>query len=105
MLTLNFHSNQLRLILLLLRPRLSSLNTFLVRPLSKLPADTRLFERIEAQNLFSTLEAEEQAKKEFAKIFVTKEVQSTPKIPKEKQTLKTVAPTPEQIIAIKVNAN
>ncbi|XAR50423.1 hypothetical protein NMG60_11004746 [Bertholletia excelsa] len=58
-------------------------------------------ERIEAQNLFSTHEAEEQAKKESAKTFIAGEVQSTPEIPKEEQTPKTAAPTPEQIIAIK----
>ncbi|XP_057473451.1 U2 small nuclear ribonucleoprotein A'-like [Actinidia eriantha] len=58
-------------------------------------------ERIEAQNLFSSQEAEEQAKKESAKTFVPGEVPSTPEVPKEEQTPKTVAPTPEQIIAIK----
>ncbi|XP_058195721.1 U2 small nuclear ribonucleoprotein A' isoform X2 [Rhododendron vialii] len=58
-------------------------------------------ERIEAQRLFSSQEAEEQAKKESAKIVIPVEVASTPEVSREEQTPKTVAPTPEQIIAIK----
>ncbi|THG19352.1 hypothetical protein TEA_026326 [Camellia sinensis var. sinensis] len=61
-------------------------------------------EQIEAQNLFSSQEAEEQAKKESAKTFIPGEVPSTPEVPKEEQTPKTDAPTPEQIIAIKLKA-
>ncbi|KAI8529313.1 hypothetical protein RHMOL_Rhmol12G0215700 [Rhododendron molle] len=58
-------------------------------------------ERIEAQKLFSSQEAEEQAKKESAKTVIPVEVASTPEVSREEQTPKTVAPTPEQIIAIK----
>ncbi|KAG5523172.1 hypothetical protein RHGRI_035105 [Rhododendron griersonianum] len=58
-------------------------------------------ERIEAQRLFSSQEAEEQAKKESAKTVIPVEVASTPEVSREEQTPKTVAPTPEQIIAIK----
>uniref|UniRef100_A0A5B7C1G9 Uncharacterized protein n=1 Tax=Davidia involucrata TaxID=16924 RepID=A0A5B7C1G9_DAVIN len=58
-------------------------------------------ERIEAENLFASEEAEEEAKKTSVKTFVPGEVPSTPEVPKEEQTPKMVAPTPEQIIAIK----
>ncbi|CAL5327532.1 unnamed protein product [Camellia sinensis] len=58
-------------------------------------------ERIEAKNLFSSEEAEEEAKNESAKTFVPGEAPSTPEVPKEEQAPKPVAPTPEQIIAIK----
>ncbi|KAL7191575.1 hypothetical protein ACSBR2_023619 [Camellia fascicularis] len=58
-------------------------------------------ERIEAKNLFSSEEAEEEAKKESAKTFVPGEAPSTPEVLKEEQAPKPVAPTPEQIIAIK----
>ncbi|KAL6972938.1 hypothetical protein U1Q18_027112 [Sarracenia purpurea var. burkii] len=58
-------------------------------------------ERIEARNLFSSQEAEVLAQKESAKISVPTEAPSAPEVPKEEQTPKTVAPTPEQIIAIK----
>ncbi|KAF5932641.1 hypothetical protein HYC85_028812 [Camellia sinensis] len=49
-------------------------------------------EQIEAQNLFSSQEAEEQAKKESAKTFIPGEVPSTPEVPKEEQTPKTDCP-------------
>ncbi|KAF8390799.1 hypothetical protein HHK36_025327 [Tetracentron sinense] len=55
-------------------------------------------ERIEAENLFASKEAEEEVKKESAKTFTLGEV---PDVPMEEQTPKVVAPTPEQIIAIK----
>ncbi|XP_052181558.1 U2 small nuclear ribonucleoprotein A' [Diospyros lotus] len=58
-------------------------------------------ERLEAQNLFSSQEAEEKAKKESAKTFVPVDVPATPEVPKEEQAPKMVVPTPEQIIAIK----
>ncbi|CAL5351451.1 hypothetical protein CsSME_00038812 [Camellia sinensis var. sinensis] len=58
-------------------------------------------ERIEAKNLFSSEEAEEQAKMQSVKTFVPGEAPSTPEVPKEKQAPKPVAPTPKQIIAIK----
>ncbi|KAK3228965.1 hypothetical protein Dsin_000846 [Dipteronia sinensis] len=55
-------------------------------------------ERMEAANLFSSKEVEEEAKKESTKTF---EVPSVTEVPEEQQTPKVVAPTPEQIIAIK----
>ncbi|KAF5962206.1 hypothetical protein HYC85_003415 [Camellia sinensis] len=58
-------------------------------------------EQIEAKNLFSSEEDEEQAKKEFAKTFVPGEAPIIPEDPKEEQAPKPVAPTPEQIITIK----
>ncbi|KAA8542031.1 hypothetical protein F0562_023183 [Nyssa sinensis] len=58
-------------------------------------------ERLEAANLFASEEAEEEAKKTSVKTFVPGEIPSTPEVPKEEQTPKMVAPTPEQIIAIK----
>lgn len=58
-------------------------------------------ERIEAANMFTSQEAEEEAKKESVKTFVPGEVPSTPEVSNEEQTPKTVGPTPEQIIAIK----
>lgn len=59
-------------------------------------------ERLEANNLFASEEAEEQAKKESVKTFVPGEVPATPEVPKEEQAPKPTAPTPEQITAIKV---
>lgn len=52
--------------------------------------------------MFASQEAEEEAKIESVKTFVPGEVPSTEDIPSEEQTPKTVAPTPEQITAIKV---
>ncbi|XP_057948476.1 U2 small nuclear ribonucleoprotein A' isoform X2 [Malania oleifera] len=58
-------------------------------------------ERMEAQSLFASKEAEEEAKKQSVKTFVPGEVPSSKEVPKEEQIPKAVAPTPEQIIAIK----
>lgn len=52
--------------------------------------------------MFASQEAEEEAKIESVKTFVPGEVPSTEDIQSEEQTPKTVAPTPEQITAIKV---
>ncbi|CAN4086522.1 unnamed protein product [Withania somnifera] len=57
-------------------------------------------ERLEANNLFASQEAEEQVKKESVKT-VPVEVAVPVEEPKEDQAPKPVAPTPEQIIAIK----
>ncbi|CAN4088643.1 unnamed protein product [Withania somnifera] len=57
-------------------------------------------ERLEANNLFASQEAEEQVKKESVKT-VPVEVAAPAEEPKEDQAPKPVAPTPEQIIAIK----
>ncbi|KAL3512028.1 hypothetical protein ACH5RR_024745 [Cinchona calisaya] len=58
-------------------------------------------ERLEANGLFASQEAEEEAKKVSAKTFVIGEVPSIPEVPKEEQAPKPAAPTPEQILAIK----
>ncbi|KAF9607555.1 hypothetical protein IFM89_036917 [Coptis chinensis] len=58
-------------------------------------------ERIEAENLFASKEAEEEARREPAKTFTPGELQNVPESPKEDQTPTVTAPTPEQIIAIK----
>ncbi|KAJ4960249.1 hypothetical protein NE237_020159 [Protea cynaroides] len=58
-------------------------------------------ERIEAESLFASKEAEEEAKKESMKTFAPGEVPIIPELPKEEEAPKVVAPTPEQIIAIK----
>ncbi|XP_023005060.1 U2 small nuclear ribonucleoprotein A' [Cucurbita maxima] len=58
-------------------------------------------ERLEARNLFSSKEVEEEAKKESVKTFVPGEVENASKPVEEKQTSTMSAPTPEQIIAIK----
>ncbi|XP_042499832.1 U2 small nuclear ribonucleoprotein A' [Macadamia integrifolia] len=58
-------------------------------------------ERIEAESLFASKEAEEEAKKESVKTFIPGEVLNVPELPKEEAPPKVVAPTPEQIIAIK----
>ncbi|KAH0687414.1 U2 small nuclear ribonucleoprotein A'-like [Solanum tuberosum] len=57
-------------------------------------------ERLEASKLFASQEAEEQVKKESVKT-VPVEVAVPAEEPKEAQASKPVAPTPEQIIAIK----
>lgn len=57
---------------------------------------------MEASNLFASEEAEEQAKKESVKTFVPGEVPAATEETKEDEAPKPVAPTPEQIIAIKV---
>jgi U2 small nuclear ribonucleoprotein A' len=58
-------------------------------------------ERVEAAKMFASKEAEEEARKESVKTFVPGEVPETPEVQTEEQTPKTVAPTPEQILAIK----
>ncbi|CAB4263862.1 unnamed protein product [Prunus armeniaca] len=58
-------------------------------------------ERLEAQTLFSSKEVEEETKKVSAKTFVPTEVPNVSDVAEEQQTPKVVAPTPEQIMAIK----
>lgn len=58
-------------------------------------------ERLEARNLFSSKEVEEEAKKESVKTFVPGELENASKPVEEKPTPNVSAPTPEQIIAIK----
>lgn len=58
-------------------------------------------ERIEAEGLYASKEAEEEAKKIPAKTFTPGEVTNAADSLKEEQIPKVVAPTPEQIIAIK----
>lgn len=58
-------------------------------------------ERVEANNLFASEEAEEEVKRESANTFVPGEVPSTEDVAKEEQPPKPAAPTPEQILAIK----
>lgn len=58
-------------------------------------------ERLEAEQLFSSKEVEEEAKKESTKTFMPGEVQKVSEPTEEQQAPKVVAPTPEQIIAIK----
>ncbi|XP_056175955.1 U2 small nuclear ribonucleoprotein A' isoform X2 [Syzygium oleosum] len=58
-------------------------------------------ERLEAEQLFSSKEVEEEAKKESTKTFSPGEVQKVLEPIEEPQAPKVVAPTPEQIIAIK----
>lgn len=57
---------------------------------------------MEAKNLFAYKEVEEDAKKESTMTFSPGEVQNVLEAAEEQPTLKAVAPTPEQIIAIKV---
>lgn len=59
-------------------------------------------ERKEAENLFSSKEAEEEVKKIAVKTVTSDEVSTAEEVPKEEHAPKPVAPTPEQIIAIKV---
>lgn len=59
-------------------------------------------ERIEAKKLFASEEVEEEIKRESAKTFVPGEIPSTQDVAKEEQAPKPSAPTPEQILAIKV---
>lgn len=58
-------------------------------------------ERIEAANLFASKEAEEEAKKVPVKTFTPGEVPDVTDVSKVEQAPKVVAPTPEQITAIK----
>lgn len=59
-------------------------------------------ERLEAENLFASKEAEEEIKKESTKTVAPKEVPNVSEVAEEEQMSKVVAPTPEQILAIKV---
>lgn len=52
--------------------------------------------------MFASKEAEEEAKKESVKTFIPGEIPSVQEVSKEEQVPKTAAPTPEQIVAIKV---
>jgi U2 small nuclear ribonucleoprotein A' len=61
-----------------------------------------LQERAEAEHLFSSKEVEEEAKRESVKTFTPGEIPNIPEVAEEQQAPKVVAPTPEQIIAIKV---
>ncbi|XP_022774789.1 U2 small nuclear ribonucleoprotein A' [Durio zibethinus] len=58
-------------------------------------------ERLEAENLFASKEVEEEMKKESAKTITPKVVPNVSEVAEEEQMPKLVAPTPEQIIAIK----
>ncbi|XP_068661130.1 U2 small nuclear ribonucleoprotein A'-like isoform X2 [Aristolochia californica] len=58
-------------------------------------------ERAEAERLFASKEAEEEVKKESAKMLTPVEVPNVPEVPKEELKPKAAGPTPEQIIAIK----
>ncbi|KAI3863521.1 hypothetical protein MKW92_015389 [Papaver armeniacum] len=58
-------------------------------------------ERLEAENMFSSKEAEEEAKKESTQTFVPGEVPDAIETSENEKVPKAVAPTPEQIIAIK----
>lgn len=60
----------------------------------------KLKERSEASRMFASEEAEAEARKESVKTFVPGEIPA-PEVSKEEQAPKNVAPTPEQIIAIK----
>ncbi|KAL3818453.1 hypothetical protein ACJIZ3_004358 [Penstemon smallii] len=58
-------------------------------------------ERAEANKLFASKEAEEEAKRESVKTVVPNEIPSSKGADKEEQTPKPAAPTPDQILAIK----
>ncbi|XP_010553677.1 PREDICTED: U2 small nuclear ribonucleoprotein A'-like [Tarenaya hassleriana] len=58
-------------------------------------------ERAEAANLFATKEAEEEVKKVAARTITQEEVQNVSDTSEKQEGPKVVAPTPEQIIAIK----
>ncbi|KAL6584614.1 hypothetical protein OROMI_003903 [Orobanche minor] len=58
-------------------------------------------ERVEAKTLFASEEVAEEIKRESAKTFVPGDIPSTQDLAKEEQTAKPVAPTPQQILAIK----
>ncbi|KAL5724536.1 hypothetical protein ACHQM5_007783 [Ranunculus cassubicifolius] len=61
----------------------------------------KLKERVEAEKLFASKEAEEEAKREPVKTFTPGELQNDQEDPMEEQAPSVVAPTPAQIIAIK----
>lgn len=58
-------------------------------------------ERLEAENLFASKEVEEEVKRESTKTFTPGEVPNAPEVTEEQRPSKPVAPTPEQITAIK----
>ncbi|XVF16915.1 hypothetical protein REPUB_Repub10bG0072000 [Reevesia pubescens] len=58
-------------------------------------------ERMEAENLFASKEVEEEIKKESSRTSTQKEVPNVSEVAEEEHVPKVVAPTPEQIIAIK----
>ncbi|XP_021273899.1 U2 small nuclear ribonucleoprotein A' [Herrania umbratica] len=58
-------------------------------------------ERLEAENLFASKEFEEEMKKESTKTMTPEEVPKVLEVAQEEQMPKVVAPTPEQILAIK----
>ncbi|KAK4773547.1 hypothetical protein SAY87_028566 [Trapa incisa] len=58
-------------------------------------------ERLEAAGLFSSKEVEEEAKKESVKTFTPGEIQKVTEVVEEQSAPKVIAPTAEQIIAIK----
>ncbi|XP_061364174.1 U2 small nuclear ribonucleoprotein A' [Gastrolobium bilobum] len=58
-------------------------------------------ERLEAKNLFATKEVIEEVQRTPAKTFSPSETPNVSEVTEEQQTPKVVAPTPEQIIAIK----
>ncbi|GMN49407.1 hypothetical protein TIFTF001_018570 [Ficus carica] len=58
-------------------------------------------ERLEAKNLFSTAQLEEDTKKDSANTFTPREITNVPEAADVDTTQKVVAPTPEQITAIK----
>ena len=58
---------------------------------------------MEAENQFASKEAEEEARKELVKTFTPGEVLTPLETPIEDQVPKVVAPTLEQILAIKVH--
>ncbi|XWS44551.1 hypothetical protein CRYUN_Cryun15aG0055900 [Craigia yunnanensis] len=58
-------------------------------------------ERLEVESLFTSKEVEVEMKKESTKTFTPKEVPNVSEVAEEEQMPKVVAPTPEQIIAIK----
>lgn len=58
-------------------------------------------ERQEAENMFSSKQAEEEAKKESTQTFISGEVPDVIETSENDKVAKSVAPTPEQIIAIK----
>ncbi|KAK4791196.1 hypothetical protein SAY86_031609 [Trapa natans] len=58
-------------------------------------------ERLEAASLFSSKEVEEEAKKESVKTFTPGEIQKVTEVVEEQPAPKVIAPTAEQIIAIK----
>lgn len=57
---------------------------------------------MEAKNLFSSKEAEEEVQRAPTKVVSPIETTNVSEVTQEQQTSKVAAPTPEQIIAIKV---